>query len=154
MTGPTPIIEKFNTAKDEAEYIIKSLKELTDQEQAKACIVVRRHIDIERFIAALVDAGISYYQIEQNAHDSSSQSGVRIATMHRVKGLEFDYVYIASVNEGVMPLNVVDSDDPTIIREHEQKERSLLYVAITRAKRFCSITSFGKPSLFIGVVTT
>jgi superfamily I DNA/RNA helicase len=154
MTGSTPIIEKFNTAKDEAEYIIKSLKELTDQEQAKACIVVRRHIDIDRFIAALVDAGISYYQIEQNTHDSSSQSGVRIATMHRVKGLEFDYMFVASVNEGVMPLNVVDSDDPTIIREHEQKERSLLYVAITRAKRFCSITSFGKPSLFIGVVTT
>lgn len=150
MTGPTPIIEKFNTAKDEAEYIIKSLKELTDQEQAKACIVVRRHIDIDRFIAALVDAGISYYQIEQNTHDSSSQSGVRIATMHRVKGLEFDYMYVASINEGVMPLNVVDSDDPTIIREHEQKERSLLYVAITRAKRFCSITSFGKPSSFIG----
>jgi superfamily I DNA/RNA helicase len=74
--------------------------------------------------------------------------------MHRVKGLEFDYMFVASVNEGVMPLNVVDSDDPTIIREHEQKERSLLYVAITRAKRFCSITSFGKPSLFIGVVTT
>jgi mRNA-degrading endonuclease RelE of RelBE toxin-antitoxin system len=154
MTGSTPIIEKFNTAKDEAEYIIKSLKELTDQEQAKACIVVRRHIDIDRFIAALVDAGISYYQIEQNTHDSSSQSGVRIATMHRVKGLEFDYMFVASVNEGVMPLNVVDSDDPTIIREHEQKERSLLYVAITRAKRFCSITSFGKPSSFIGVVCT
>lgn len=150
MTGPTPIIEKFNTAKDEAEYIIKSLKELTDQEQAKACIVVRRNIDIDRFIAALVDACISYYQIEQNTHDSSSQSGVRIATMHRVKGLEFDYMYVASINEGVMPLNVVDSDDPTIIREHEQKERSLLYVAITRAKRFCSITSFGKPSSFIG----
>lgn len=149
MSGPTPIVEHFNSANDEAEYIIRSLKELTDQEQAKACIVVRRHIDIERFIALLVEAGISYYQIEQNAHDSSSHIGVRIATMHRVKGLEFDYVYIAGVNEGVMPLNILDSDDPTVIREHEQKERSLLYVAITRAKRFCSITSFGKPSYFI-----
>jgi len=69
--------------------------------------------------------------------------------MHRVKGLEFDYVYIAGVNDGVLPLNILDSDDLTIIREHEQKERSLLYVAITRAKRFLLHNEFGKASIFL-----
>ena len=69
--------------------------------------------------------------------------------MHRVKGLEFDYMYVAGINEGVIPLNILDSDDPTIIKEHEQRERSLLYVAITRAKRFCAVTGFGKFSRFI-----
>ena len=69
--------------------------------------------------------------------------------MHRVKGLEFDFMYVAGINEGVVPINNLESDDPTIIKEHEQKERSLLYVAITRAKRFCAITGFGKFSKFM-----
>lgn len=69
--------------------------------------------------------------------------------MHRVKGLEFDAMFIAGINDGVVPLNILDSEDPTIIREHEQRERSLLYVAITRAKRFCAVTGFGKFSSFI-----
>ena len=59
--------------------------------------------------------------------------------MHRVKGLEFDYMYVAGINEGIVSLAILDSDVPTIIREHEQRERSLLYVVITRAKRFCEI---------------
>lgn len=149
MSGPEPIIQHFDTAKDESNYIVTSLKELAEPELAKACIVVRRHIDLERYLATLTEADIPHYQVDQNSHDSKAQPGVRIATMHRVKGLEFDFVYIAGVNDGVMPLNILDSDDPTIIREHEHKERSLLYVAITRAKRFCSITSFGKLSQFL-----
>jgi hypothetical protein len=36
-------------------------------------------------------------------------------------------------------LAILDSDVPTIIREHEQRERSLLYVVIARAKRFCEV---------------
>lgn len=149
MTGAEPIIQCFESAKIEAEFIVNSLKELTEQELAKACIAVRRHTDMERYLAALMESGIACYQIEQNTLDNASKPGVRLATMHRVKGLEFDYMYVAGVNEGVMPLTILDSDDPTIIREHEQKERSLLYVAVTRAKRFCAITGFGKFSRFI-----
>lgn len=149
MSGPDPIIKYFDSAKNEADYIVASLIALTVPELAKACIVVKRHVDLDRYIAVLSEAGIPYYQIDKNSPDSSAQPGVRIATMHRVKGLEFDYVYVAGVNDGVMPLNILDSDDPTIIREHEQKERSLLYVAITRAKRFCAVTGFGKVSKFL-----
>ncbi len=149
MSGDEPVIQCFDSAKDEVEFIINALKELSEPELAKACITVRRHVDMDRYLAALVDNGIPHYQIDQNTQDNNTQAGVRLATMHRVKGLEFDYMYVAGVNEGVMPLNFLDSDDLTIIREHEQRERSLLYVAITRAKRFCAITGFGKVSSFI-----
>jgi superfamily I DNA/RNA helicase len=45
--------------------------------------------------------------------------GVRLATMHRVKGLEFDHVIIASVREGMVPPSVVEmeSEDPVVKRE-------------------------------------
>ena len=116
---------------------------------AKACITVRRHADMERYLAALAETGIPFFQIDQNTLDNSTLPGVRLATMHRVKGLEFATMYVAGINEGIVPLAILDSDDPTIIREQEQRERSLLYVAITRAKRFCAVTGFGKFSRFI-----
>ena len=149
MTGDKPIIKCFDNAKQEADFIISSLKELTKDELAKTCITVRRHSDMDRYFAALTEANVPFYQIDQNKVDSSNNAGVRLATMHRVKGLEFDAMYVAGVNDGVIPLNVFESDDPTVIKEHEQRERSLLYVAITRAKKFCAITGFGKFSNFM-----
>ncbi|CAA9890367.1 DNA helicase [Candidatus Methylobacter favarea] len=149
MSGTEPIIQCFANAQMEAEFIVNSLKELTDQGLAKACIAVRRHADMERYRLALTESGIPFYQIDQNALDNTAQPGVRLATVHRVKGLEFDAMYVAGINEGIVPLAILDSDDPTIIRERQQRERSLLYVAITRAKGFCSISGFGKLSQFI-----
>ena len=149
MTGAEPIIQCFDNAKAENDFIVASLQDRPEPSWLNACITVRRLKDMERYKAALTDANIPYYQIEQNTVDNAKHPGVRIATMHRVKGLEFDYMYVAGVNEGVVPLNYLDSDDVTVIREHEQKERSLLYVAITRAKRFCSITGFGQFSRFL-----
>jgi superfamily I DNA/RNA helicase len=72
--------------------------------------------------------------------------------MHRVKGLEFDAMIIVGVNDGVMPLAAaakeIDSDYARMALE--VKERSLLYVAATRAKHYVLITCSGEPSPFIG----
>jgi superfamily I DNA/RNA helicase len=72
--------------------------------------------------------------------------------MHRVKGLEFDVMIIAGVNEGIIPLIYPDLDaegNEFAVEEHETKERSLLYVAATRAKKDVLITSSGQPSRLI-----
>ena len=71
--------------------------------------------------------------------------------MHRVKGLEFDRVIIAGVNEGTVPLEIEwhKSSDAIIQRENETHEKALLYVAATRAKKEVIVTSFGKESRFL-----
>jgi superfamily I DNA/RNA helicase len=152
MTGADPIIQCFKNSKEETDFIISSLQEMPEEAWVNSCIAVRRLNDMDRYKDALTQSKIPFYQIEQNTVDNARHPGVRIATMHRVKGLEFDHMYIAGINDGVMPLNNLDSDDPTIIKEHEQKERSLLYVAITRAKRFCNITGYGKFSSLIETI--
>lgn len=149
MSGELPLVQCFGTSQEEAQFILESLRALSPDDQAKACISVRHHVDIDRYKSVLTDAGFPFYQVDQNTLDDYHHPGVRLATMHRVKGLEFDTMYVAGVNDGVLPLTILNSDDPTIIREHEQRERSLLYVAITRAKRFCSISGFGTLSIFI-----
>ena len=149
LMGNEPTIHCFRNAKEETDFIIQSLQDLSEEAWGKSCIAVRRLSDMDRYKMALMAADIPFFQLGQNTVDSVNQKGIRLATMHRVKGLEFDYMYVAGVNDGVMPLGNLESEDPTIIKEHEQKERSLLYVAITRAKRFCAITGFGRFSKFL-----
>ena len=63
--------------------------------------------------------------------------------MHRVKGLEFDRMVIASVNENLVPLAaVVHDDDGPERTAAETAERALLYVAATRAKKELVVLSF------------
>ena len=71
--------------------------------------------------------------------------------MHRVKGLEFDDVIIASVNEGVVPLQLSSMDDQSsdLAEENENLERALLYVSATRAKKKVLMTSYGESSPFL-----
>ena len=68
--------------------------------------------------------------------------------MHRVKGLEFDRVLIVGVNDMVMPYkNALNrADDELAKAAAEVRERCLLYVSLTRAKKEVVLTSHGVPS--------
>jgi DNA helicase-2/ATP-dependent DNA helicase PcrA len=60
---------------------------------------------------------------------------ITLMTIHAAKGLEFDYVYVAGLEEGVFP-NMAHSRDDSDIEE----ERRLAYVAITRARKKLTLT--------------
>ena len=70
--------------------------------------------------------------------------------MHRVKGLEFEIVIAASVNDDLVPLPAaLDTADAVERATSELEERSLLYVALTRARKQAYLFSYGKPSRFL-----
>ena len=79
---------------------------------------------------------------ESNVMRPSEAAGaITLITLHQAKGLEFDTVFIAGVNEGVLPhamaLNVQTQDD---YEAACGEERRLMYVGMTRAKRKLHIT--------------
>ena len=86
-----------------------------------------------------------------NGTDNRQQDGVRLATMHRVKGLEFQNVFIVACNHDTVPLKNFKSDDPVELREHDMSERALLHVAMTRAMRSLSISRHKALSTFIDI---
>lgn len=67
-----------------------------------------------------------------------AQDYVLLMTLHSAKGLEFPYVYLAGMEDGMFPSSMcIFSDDPTDMEE----ERRLCYVGITRAMKELTMTS-------------
>ena len=96
-----------------------------------------------------MEADLPIEVLEADSPDESS-GGVRLATMHRVKGLEFDRMVIASVNHDVVPSAAAVQDENGSVRAAaETSERALLYVAATRAKKELSVLSYGTRSPFL-----
>ncbi|MDA3851170.1 MAG: exodeoxyribonuclease V subunit gamma [Spirochaetaceae bacterium] len=70
--------------------------------------------------------------------DNETETGkVNLMTIHASKGLEFDIVFLAGVEDGIIPHARSVEEDPANIEE----ERRLFYVAITRARKKLFISS-------------
>ena len=150
--GIKPIVRKFDNSETELDYIVNEIRKLVSSGEPinNICVVGRTHRIIEDYISKFTENGIRSYEIRQNKLDDRNYDGIRIATMHRVKGLEFSYVFIVAANNRIIPLpSAIDHTDS--ISEHETmtSEKCLLYVALTRAQKGAYITCYGSPSEFL-----
>jgi hypothetical protein len=150
--GPTPTTKGFTSPADEAAFLATTVQDWVAGGVAAATIgvLVRRHADQERARQALQSAGISVEVLGPNPQ--SRASAVVVTTMHRAKGMEFSRVVVFGVEAGVVPLKFVvdqvpEADQPIVLG----RERSLLYVACSRARDELVITWSGTPSPFLPV---
>lgn len=81
--------------------------------------------------------GIHILQKEIHNEDDS----VKLMTLHASKGLEFSYVFITGVNDGLIPLQ-------TKSFEEEEEEQRLLFVGITRAKERLELSYYTNPGQY------
>lgn len=153
LHGDEPLIKAFEDTAEEQKFLTTTLHQI-QQEQAglaATCIVARTNGGVEKLNVAMKRAGFTTRIINKDESDDPSDPALRIATMHRVKGLEFDQVFIPNLDINQLPLRVeLDQRPDQLSRElFENQERSLLHVAATRAKKRVVITYSGKPSIFI-----
>jgi superfamily I DNA/RNA helicase len=150
LSGDAPEVRRFDTAEEEGKFLAEAVKELLRHKLAEEiCLVARtKKLLEERYQPLLKAAKVPCIVLEKK--NEPGESGVRLATMHRVKGLEFPVMLLAGINSAVVPLRVSSvEDDATARTEHEERERSLLFVAATRARDHLTVTTFGKPSPFL-----
>ena len=72
---------------------------------------------------------------DQDSEDETDEPKVTMMTIHAAKGLEFANVFIVGVEEDLLPSSMSASSPQEI-----EEERRLLYVAITRAKKYCMMS--------------
>jgi superfamily I DNA/RNA helicase len=150
--GDYPEIQTFKSAAEEYVFVTSEVKRLTEDgiDLKDICLVARTHSLLDEYTRAFRDAGIRAYEIKRAKLDDRNFEGVRVATMHRVKGLEFQYVFIVAANNRVIPLaNAIDETDEASKQASLISEKCLLYVALTRAQKAAYITSYGTPSEFL-----
>ena len=72
-----------------------------------------------------------------SADEAHLSRSVRLMTVHNAKGLEFDYVFVVSLNEAVFP------SKKAVNELNVEEERRLMYVAMTRAQKQLILTEAG-----------
>ena len=150
LHGESPVVRHFAMLADEQKFIVEHIRSLLADVPAETiCVVARAHrlLD-EDYAPALRKAGIPYLILDAETDDNAAP-GIRLATMHRVKGLEFPHILIAGVNAGIVPYEHARLQDEAERADSEMQERCLLHMAATRARDTLAITSYGIKSQWL-----
>ncbi|KKT02134.1 MAG: ATP-dependent DNA helicase pcrA [candidate division TM6 bacterium GW2011_GWF2_43_17] len=131
---------KTQHEKEKAEEKIANVKEL----------VTTAYAAEERGItttASFIDE-IGLLQEFSKKNEASRHKHVTLMTLHAAKGLEFDFVVLPGLEDGLLPA-ARSAQDPESLEE----ERRLLYVGITRAREYVLITHAEQRALY-GYITS
>lgn len=155
FAGPVPVVTGHTTGKEEADAVVKDVKELIDKGYAlqEIAVVARTNKLLDRIKDALANEGIDAHRLSDETEAPDGR--VVLGTMHRVKGGEFRAVILTDISKGQVPLTskagavTPEAQDPTRHRLDIQRERSLLYVAASRARDQLRVHWNGSPSPFL-----
>jgi len=143
--GEPPSIESYQDEKEELTAIAAHLAELNDQgaEESSICVVARTSKKVKHFQEGLQGAGYPTRLISSQKADDHRESGIRVATMHRVKGIEFDHIVLAGMDKSTWRW-FRRKDEKTGESTLPVGELSLIYVAATRARKSVQVTGAGE----------
>ena len=143
------------SALENIEELINSVRAYTDEQKRIAAETgddAQARVTIDEWlqnVALLTDA---------DNEKPEERNKVTMMTVHGAKGLEFEYVYVAGLEENLFPSMMSLGND-----EGLEEERRLFYVALTRAKRGAVLSfaesrfkwgemTFCRPSRFLGEI--
>jgi superfamily I DNA/RNA helicase len=150
--GSKPETFVADSIEDECKWIegeIKAVKEGLALENQDICIVARTSQILEKYRSLLEAAGYKTSMLSRKAPDNAEKDRLRLATMHRVKGLEFRTVFIAGASEGQIPFGGYRTEDKEEAAVNDRTERSLFYVAASRARDALFVSCSGEPGKFL-----
>lgn len=146
-----PEVDVVECADQDAEFarlaeVLRQWLDAGDTPEALA-VLVRDKFQQERVVKGLAERGVKALSVDTGTIKSGQPV---VMTMHRSKGTEFSKVVLFGVREGSIPAGLKDLDyDESAMVDGELRERSLLYVAATRARDLLVVTWSGKRSPLI-----
>lgn len=153
LTNYKPIVAIKTIREDYERYLIgdddseektlhkEIIKETLDELEASSA----RFETIEEYIS-FVNAVIRNSIIQKEMQKNPNSDSVKLMTIHRSKGLEFERVFIIHCSEDIIPSAVALEECKDVIPGDNgydplEEERRLMYVGITRAKEYLTISS-------------
>ncbi|MEU5308772.1 UvrD-helicase domain-containing protein [Streptomyces sp. NPDC021562] len=155
LTGLAPQYWRAPDWQTEMRAIATLLKERHDRHgtpYAAMAVGVPSRDAVTQLAVTLADERYGIRACEIGRDMPAGVDAVRIGTLHGFKGLEFQRVFLAGVSEGLVPHQRIETyryDQTERYRQEEQRSRSLLFVAATRARDELVITWSGKASRFL-----
>ncbi|GLY82286.1 UvrD-helicase domain-containing protein [Actinoallomurus iriomotensis] len=152
LHGGRPTVRPAGTQPAEIDAVVAKIQSWMEDgvEPSEIAVATRFHQFGSRAKVRLEDEGIPVVALKDGP--DASEKGVRIATMHAMKGLEFRCVAAIGVNDRAFPLDAAVTPAEVDRVQHEVDmlaERSLLFVACTRARDDLYVSWHGTPSSFI-----
>ena len=123
----TGLIDYYRNEKEGADRI-ENLQELV----SAARLFAEEYVEDENEGVSVLDGFLTHTSLEAGEfqNQDTQQPAVQLMTIHAAKGLEFDVVFLAGCEEGILP-----HENSLAQTSSLEEERRLMYVAITRAKR-------------------
>lgn len=148
--GTAPNYQTFRGKAAEADFIMAQLQEYLSKDSApimpeEICIAARTKNGYKDIKSKLHRENYPYYDVKD---DAGNRQGIRLSTFHSIKGLEFKVVFLIDLNSRNTPFKPASyiGWDKDVQKEHDDREKALLYVAMTRAIQILQLTGTGSKS--------
>ncbi len=150
------VIVQHDDSRSEALFIAQSILSIPVKRN-DVFVLARTNRQLDDIAAVLDSFDIRYLKRtveEQKTDIEPDESQITLSTVHAIKGLEADTVYLAGVTSQMYPCQVSDTPVLDALKNNEgydkyNEEIRLLYVAITRAKNRLVISHYNTISPFI-----
>lgn len=151
LRGPSPRFIATNSRSEEIESAVKEISRWLGSGLRMNSIGVfaRTQKAIQRLSKALDENNIAWRFLSDK--ETSQENSINIGTMHSAKGLEFKAVLVLGCSDKELPNGYILKafSDPQDLENARQREKRLLYVAMTRARDELTLTWAGEASPFL-----
>ena len=156
--GPPPELYAARGFDDEVRWISERIRrfrvEMSEARLSDFAVVAHSRERRDEYAAALAAEGLPVCVLEPLS--APRGEGVRVSTLHRMKGLEYRAVFIAGADAGKMPSAkaLAKAANRLEAGTAERIQRALFYVASTRARDRLFISCREKPGEFMSAVAS
>ncbi|BCJ73699.1 DNA helicase [Catellatospora sp. IY07-71] len=150
LRGGRPSFQGASTWEQEKAKIVAQLRAWGNPVDGSVAVCVPTRDLVAEVTATLRDVGVPVVEIGPDGPDGGA--GVHLGTMHRFKGLEYQRMIIAGVCDGLVPRQTINhfrDAEPKRYQRERARDRSLLFVAATRARDELAVFWHGTPSPFL-----
>lgn len=156
LHGRVPVARGHATQDDELRALVEQIRIWVDKDGVKpseVAVCARFNTLVDAVITRLRREGVPAVAVKDDP--GPGVSGVRVATMHGMKGLEFRCVAVVGVTSSVLPFapQVTPADEDAVQHRADLlAEHCLLFVACTRARDALAISWSGERSRLLDPV--